>query len=175
LNKIGLFDFLVQNIDDTLLYETSRDPDEHVRWVMYISSFKIATTYFPFGSGLATFGSLLSVIFYSPLYYEYGINLIGMNSEADVQNGAHTLLDTFWPHVIAESGYLGTVIYITLFFFPLQLSRKYLDTRLKFLTVSVLLVIFIEGFFLYTPEIPIFILLYSGFLSLVIFSKIKSN
>ena len=39
-----------------------------------------------------------------------GVDNIGSNSPAAVAEGAHTLLDTFWPHIIAELGYIGSIL-----------------------------------------------------------------
>lgn len=151
----------------------------HVRLGMYLASFNIAISNFPFGGGYGSFGSLASISFtYSPLYFEYGIDLIGANSPLDVDNGFHTLLDTFWPHIIGEAGFIGSILYALLYLFPIKiaLSRRHLSNFHKgyaFFVTSVIAVLFLDGLALYTPEIPLFILLSQGF-SAILCRRIRS-
>jgi hypothetical protein len=151
-------------------YLNATGSDEHVRLGMYIASFKIAIDYFPIGSGLGTFGSLASITnWYSDLYFQYGVAYIGANSPEDVARNNYTILDTFWPHIIGELGLIGTFFYLVLWFFPLFKSFKIykisVDNDIKGLSFFVFLILIImtwEGFTLYTPEIPSFVLLHSG-------------
>lgn len=132
---------------------------------MYIASFRIANDNFPFGSGFGTFASLPSIYNgYSELYYIYGVDKIGSNSYFDVQNGSHTLFDTFWPHILAELGYIGSILYIIVWILPVYKSIKLIKLAndnfirsLLFYIISVLIMIFFEGFTLFTPEVPSFI------------------
>jgi hypothetical protein len=161
---------LIINITDNKEYLESSGAEGHVRLGMYLASYKIAIDYLPFGSGLGTFGSLASITnWYSNIYYQYGIVNIGANSEQDVAAQNHTLLDTFWPHILGELGFLGTFLYFFLWFYPLFKSfyiyKKVIDVKIKgiaFLVFLIYLVITWEGFALYTPEIPSFVLIHSG-------------
>ena len=145
-------------------------PSTHVRMGMYVGGFKIASDYFPFGSGMGTYGSLASIIGgYSNVHIVYGVSKIGNNAPEDVAKGKHTLLDTFWPHIIGELGYLGTLIYLLIWFFPMIstffILQKCNIKELRGLGFYVMLMILTmtnEGFTLYTPEIPSFVLLHSG-------------
>lgn len=66
-----------------------------------------ANRFFPFGSGFATFGSDQAARIYSPLYYQYGFsNLFGMSVE-----DRSFLSDTFWPMAIGQFGWMGFIIY----------------------------------------------------------------
>lgn len=65
---------------------------------------------FPLGSGVATFGTYMSGVYYSPLYYEYGLDTVwGLwpTNPAFVS-------DAFWPAVISEFGALGLIALIVL-------------------------------------------------------------
>ena len=173
--------FVSDNIAENTAYLENVGSEGHVRIAMYLASFKIALSNFPFGSGLATFGSLGSIFgHYSPLYYQYGIDIVGANSENDVLNGHHTLLDTFWPHIIAELGLLGTLFYLYLYFYPivsLIRLRKYNFIKIKyiyFFVFCLILTSFWEGFTLYTPEIPIFVFVNFGLTGLAV-ASLKSN
>jgi hypothetical protein len=145
-------------------------PKGHVRLSMYVASINIAYDYFPFGSGLGTFCSVSSLIGgYSQIYIEYHVSEIGSNSQKDVALGHHTLLDTYWPHIVGELGFIGTLLFIFIWFFPLvstyyivHLSKDPLIRGLGFYIVLMILIMTNEGFTLYTPEIPSFVLLHSG-------------
>lgn len=78
------------------------------RYILTDTAIKVANDHFPIGAGFATYGSYGSVVSYSPLYHDYGIDSIAGFSE---DNPVY-VMDTFWPMVIAEFGYLGCIAYI---------------------------------------------------------------
>lgn len=173
---------LNENIEQNSEYLEKFGPEEHVRLGMYITSYNITTDYFPFGSGMGTFASLSSIAGqYSPIYYDYGINNIGMNNPEDVANGKHTLLDTYWPHIFGELGLFGTIFFLYLWFFPFKLAMTKFkatdDPFIKGISFYILLLVVTmtwEGFSLYTPEIPAFVLLHAG-LSGLCYYHLKSE
>ena len=80
------------------------------RTLMTIDSGKLALASFPLGVGFGRYGSAVAFSVYSPLYVELGYQRIyGMGE------GKHGgfLTDTFWPSVLAETGVLGMVCYVT--------------------------------------------------------------
>jgi hypothetical protein len=161
---------LIGNITENKEYLDGVGAEGHVRLGMYLASYNIASDNLPFGSGLGTFASLASITnWYSNIYYQYGVAYIGANSPDDVAALNHTLLDTFWPHILGELGFLGTVLYLILWCYPLVRSFKiYLrvdNDEIKgfaFFVFLTFLVMTWEGFTLYTPEIPSFVLIHSG-------------
>ena len=163
-------DEFTRDVKININYYKRTGTSSHVRLGMYVAGFNIASDYFPFGSGMGTFGSLASIIGgYSRLHIDYGVSTIGSNEPLDVVKGHHTLLDTFWPHIIAELGYIGTFIFLLIWFFPflssLFIARYCNDSLIKGLGFYVILMVLImtnEGITLYTPEIPSFVLLHSG-------------
>lgn len=72
--------------------------------------FAIAFQCFPLGSGFATFATYMSGVYYSPLYYEYGLNNIWGLSPAYPA----FITDTFWPAVVAQFGFLGLAAFVVL-------------------------------------------------------------
>ena len=81
------------------------------RYLFFYYGGKTANTYFPLGSGFATFGSDQAARNYSRLYYQYGFNsLFGMNTE----DGSF-LSDTFWPMAIGQFGWIGSILYILIY------------------------------------------------------------
>lgn len=74
------------------------------------ASLEIARDHFPLGTGFASFGSVYSAqgSYYSPLYYEYGLDGVWGLSP----NDTFFLSDTFWPTVLGQFGVLGTILYL---------------------------------------------------------------
>lgn len=165
---------VIENITLNTEYLARVGNEGHVRIGMYLASFNIANDFFPFGSGFGSFGSLASISGgYSELYYTYGVDSIGSNSEIAVAEGAHTLLDTFWPHIIAELGYIGSFLYISLYLYPCYQALKFCracrsNRPYAFYICCSLLIICMDGVALYTPEVPLFIFLGPGLAGLIL-------
>ena len=113
------------------------------RQVMLQDAIKIAKEYFPLGSGFASFGTNMSVVYYSPLYYKFKYNLIeGMASK----NAAY-LNDGFWQAVIGQFGFIGLVcfLFIIYYFFKIILSKKFdtigKDSYCSIISLNIYLVI----------------------------------
>ena len=61
------------------------------RAVLFTDAITVAKRYFPIGAGFASFGTNMSVVSYSPLYYEFGYNNIeGIEPFAKNENGYGT-------------------------------------------------------------------------------------
>lgn len=72
------------------------------------TAIKIASDFFPLGSGYGSFASFYSGVYYSPLYEQYGISHVyGMT----IDNTSY-LSDTCWPIVIGQFGWIGTVMFL---------------------------------------------------------------
>jgi hypothetical protein len=163
-----------ENLDLNRVYLENAGPEKHVRLGMYIASFNIMKDNFPYGSGLGTFGSLSSITKgYSNTHIKYNVSEIGNNSPEDVAKGHHTLLDTFWPHIFGELGILGSIIFISIFIYPVLLPIKIIKNTndsfiksLSFLIILVVTTVIWEGLSLYTPEVPAFIFIHSGLIGL---------
>ena len=112
--------YITRMIDDRSIYLT----DETVRVKMYTASYEIAIEHIPLGSGAGTFGSYPSrTLYYSPLYEKYGLSSIYGATE----DFSGFLMDTWWPKVIAEAGFLGGLTYILIFISPFfQLAKDFL-------------------------------------------------
>jgi hypothetical protein len=161
---------VTSNFQENQNYLNNVGAEGHVRLGMYIASFNIAKDYFPFGSGIGSFGSLASIVNgYSQIYYDYNVSDIGSNSANDVANGHHTLLDTYWPHILGELGFIGSIVFIYLWINPIRKAFKILNHSttpfvkgICFYVILIGITIIWEGFSLYTPEVPAFIILNFG-------------
>jgi hypothetical protein len=75
---------------------------------LYSTSELIAKKDFPFGVGFGRFASYPSRLYYSPVYQEYGLNVVFGLSPSYPK----FIDDTSWPSVIGETGYGGFAIYL---------------------------------------------------------------
>ena len=73
------------------------------------TAWEIFKDYFPFGSGFGTFASHASAVYYSRLYYDYGIsNIFGLQPDAP-----DFVSDTYFP-VLAQFGVVGACLFFYL-------------------------------------------------------------
>ena len=84
----------------TGLYDT-----DLARPMTYRTSLKILADYFPFGSGMGTFGCLGAWKEYSPLYYEYNLNGIW-----GLGKGGGFICDAYYP-TLAQFGIVGVLLF----------------------------------------------------------------
>lgn len=76
---------------------------ESARYQLLAKSIVIAKNHFPFGAGFGTFGSHYSTVYYSPVYYKYGLSKI-----YGLQKGyAYFVSDNFWPMILGQFGVIG--------------------------------------------------------------------
>ena len=90
------------------------------RILLYVTGAAIATARFPLGAGFGRFGGYASTLDYSPLYYEYGLSgIYGLTPENPMY-----AMDTYWPHIAAETGWVGAVILLGFFLLLIQRSTR---------------------------------------------------
>lgn len=70
----------------------------------------IAVQLSPLGSGFATFGTYMSGEYYSPLYYEYGLNTVYGLMPINPMFAS----DSFWPALLAQFGLIGLLVFVYL-------------------------------------------------------------
>lgn len=101
--------------------------DESARAQLLMKSFQIAKEHFPFGAGFGTYGSHYSSVYYSPLYYKYGLNMIHGLSETF----PHYICDSFWPMILGQAGYIGMLFYIMAIIKLIQIFAKQKNSSLN--------------------------------------------
>lgn len=82
------------------------------RFLLFYYAFITANRFFPFGSGFATYGSAIAIKHYSSLYQEYGFN----NRYGMTRDYHPYLMDSYYPQVIGQMGYLGVFFYVLFIF-----------------------------------------------------------
>lgn len=96
------------------------------RSVLTETAFKIMRDYFPIGTGFGTYASASAGQHYSPVYVKYGFRSVyelGGN-----ETGWGYFSDTFWPIIIGQTGFIGTVFYGVML---ILLFRRMLKVRKK--------------------------------------------
>lgn len=116
--------------------------DTAPRVVLLNYGLKTALTYFPLGSGFATYGSPVAANYYSPLYQLYGFNNKFGMSKMDTS----FLNDNYWPTILGQFGFFGLIIALVIFvnFFNFVMKSK-LRKDLKAVTISCLFFIAIHS------------------------------
>ena len=79
---------------------------------MLLSALSVANENFPLGAGLGTLGGQAAVVFDSELFYVYGFQY-----EWFFEHGLY-LTDTYWPKIIAESGFFGMFALLLFYLCP---------------------------------------------------------
>ena len=111
----------------------------YARAALFKTSFRIAKDYFPFGTGWGTFGSYYALTHYSPVYYLYGIS---DHWELGVQTKLF-LNDTYWPVVIAESGWIGSIAIAAVFVVLYLEIRKLYKANYKMYAAGLMALLYI--------------------------------
>lgn len=159
-----------QKLTEQAAIYLSEDAIENTaRTALYYTAFKIANDNFPLGSGQGTYGSLPVGMYESPVYADYGIDKIW---GIDYSQEANFRFDTHWSFVIGECGYLGTILYLLLFFFPIRglmkkTSISSFSPTFKYIIYVCLVIIFIESFALPIPNRFGFIFVYAGLIPIM--------
>ncbi len=80
------------------------------RSVLTQTAFQILEDYFPLGTGFGTYASNAAADPYSPVYVRYGFLRVPELSG----QGVNFFDDTFWPIILGQTGFLGTIFYLIL-------------------------------------------------------------
>ncbi len=108
-----MYEMFLLTVDDL---DTFDDPEasEYIRGLMIYFSFVIAESYFPFGTGAASFGTFLSDN--SPVYQELGISTLYFFQE---KTGIY---DSNLASLLGEFGVLGISLFLFIYYRILRLT-----------------------------------------------------
>lgn len=112
------------------------------RPAMMLASGQILLDFFPFGSGLGSFGTYMSGIYYSPIYAQYGLDqLWGLT-----RDNHSFVADAFYPS-LAEFGIVGVLCYIVFWYYVLKrlAAPVYGNPKAFYIVICVFLFFAIEG------------------------------
>lgn len=129
----------------TIYFIYGLSDESNCRVLLYKTSFLLLSDYFPFGSGLGSFGVDASRVYYSPIYDKYGLsNIWGMSREK-----SNFITDTFFPVLIGQFGLLGIWIFVSFIRKRIDEIKKALKTTLNIkqycCTLSIIITIIFES------------------------------
>lgn len=151
---------------------TDSEKDYIARFALYATSFLIFKDYFPFGSGLATFGTHASGAYYSNIYKEYEIDGIWGLSK----HYPYFISDTYYPS-LAQFGVVGALLFVV---FWIYLCKKaYTYFKVTYDSKLTTIVIIISGYFAieniadatFTSNRGLFFMMFLG----LVFSNMTQN
>jgi hypothetical protein len=123
------------------LFGAGGEPDLAAHSVLYRTAACILTDFFPLGSGLGSFGSEASGIYYSQVYATYGLNTFSGFSPTDW----HAVSTAYYP-ALAQFGIVG--ILLCLFFWVYVIARAFLRFRQERDIQQFVILLAIVGFIL---------------------------
>jgi hypothetical protein len=120
------------------------EKDMIARYVLYATSPEILRDYFPFGSGLASYATYASGLYYSDIYVKYGIDGVWGISRSYYSFVA----DTYYPS-LAQFGVAGIVMYVLFWLYifrrALHFYRKTRNLHCLIIVVLIVGYLAIEG------------------------------
>lgn len=100
--------YFIQGLEDVLSQGSLEDLSESfARPLLYITGGQILYDYFPFGSGMASFGSYASATSYSSLYFDYGLDKVWGLSPSY----SEFICDAYYP-TLCQFGVVGICLFI---------------------------------------------------------------
>lgn len=82
--------------------------EEAARTILYVTSLRIFTDYFPLGVGLGAYANDASKVYYSEVYDMYDIsNIWGLSRDFD-----RFIADTYYPVIIGQFGAIGVCFFV---------------------------------------------------------------
>ena len=114
------------------------------RNIMLTDSIRILVEYFPFGIGLAAYGSSVAYRYYSPMYVALGYqNNFGMNLKDEV----NYMCDNFWPCIFGEYGFCGTILFLAIIvmFVKMCINQYKLNKHLGYISFAAIVYLLITS------------------------------
>lgn len=151
---------------------TDSEKDYIARFALYTTSFLIFKDYFPFGSGLATFGTHASGAYYSGIYKEYNIDGVWGLSKTY----PYFISDTYYPS-LAQFGVVGALLFVAFWIYLCKKAYTYFKSTYDSKLTTI--VIIISGYFAieniadatFTSNRGLFFMMFLG----LVFANMKHN
>jgi len=119
---------------------SGEENDYLARFVLYGTSFLIFADYFPFGSGMASFGTHASRVVYSNTYSEYEIdNIWGLSKSYNA-----FIADTYYPS-LAQFGIMGVILFFLFWVYIIKKSYRFFKTQqeARYITLTIIIIGFL--------------------------------
>lgn len=113
-------------VRDEFIFYFVEDFEYNTRPMLYLKMWDIMADHIPFGSGFATYANHASMTWYSPIYTEYGLDMIWGLDEGNTE---HFASDAYYP-IFAQFGYAGIALFVLLFIYLFrEIGRCYSVTN----------------------------------------------
>ncbi|MGL4994250.1 MAG: hypothetical protein ACRC6R_09060 [Bacteroidales bacterium] len=127
--------FAWEKIDYYFIGGAFAHEEAFARPALYIGGAKILLDFFPFGSGFASFATNYSEVYYSDIYYLYGLNNIwGLSEEF-----SSFISDTYYP-ALAQFGVIGVLLFG---YFWIYIFSKVKDVELNNLSMPLINIVYL--------------------------------
>lgn len=140
---LPLFVFLISDSDligrsvNNIQMTAEADNSGYIRGIMIVNSFVLFNNYFPFGSGAATFGSVLSDG--SQVYHQLGLSSTSFFVEM------RGIYDTNWASILGEFGFIGALLFSFLIWKTYNFIRGEYTGSNKPAILSIIVILIISG------------------------------
>ncbi|MDR2628023.1 MAG: O-antigen ligase domain-containing protein [Dysgonamonadaceae bacterium] len=144
------------------------DKDLIARYALYYMMPEILSDYFPFGSGLASYATYYSGVYYSDIYAEYGLeNIWGLS-----KSFPSFIADTYYP-CLAQFGIVGVILFVLFWLYVIRKAyRAYRQSGdVKSFTIIFLLI----GFLLIESTTGTTLIAQGGFVALMLLGATLSE
>lgn len=139
---------------------------ESARAQSYLVMIKYLNDNLFIGEGIGSFGGPSSVIYNSPIYDKYNFQWFDMTNISTT--------DTFYPHLVVETGVIFTFLYLALFFLPLIINSKVVNPKNKSLIIYIIVALFVDSFMSYGLNSPTYLISVILIYPLMYFNTIES-
>ncbi len=128
---------------DTIMNLHNISPNtSYMRGLIIYNGLKLFKEFFPFGTGGATFGTVLSQYNTFEVYNYVGLNIISIISKYGEARGIY---DSGLASFLAENGFFGLLIFLLFLRFYFKFFKKYLNKRgYSFLKIIVFLTLLLN-------------------------------
>lgn len=139
--KIGLLIFIVLMLGwerfDAYYIEGMNATDRQARPEMNKVAWQILWDYFPFGSGLGTFATAASAVYYSPIWYKYNLNTVwGLAQYGPIGHGIIAFHGDNFIATFAQIGFFGIFFFIA--FWIRRLKEIYRIDDMRYYKVALM-------------------------------------
>jgi hypothetical protein len=122
--------FFVDFFSESFSVYSNRMGFDDPRLIFFRDSLKLASRYFPFGSGLGTFGGQIAFATDSRLYTEFDYY------QYEFYRNSMYMTDTYYPQLIGETGILGTALFFAIIWHLVKLLTKRGNSIERFIVKS---------------------------------------
>lgn len=131
------------------------------RYQLMVTMLKICRDHFPLGSGFGTFASNVSGVYYSVIYFIYGISDV----HGIMPNDTAFINDAFWPMILGQTGIIGLIFFVAALIFLYSKVKQLKKINIEIFGVALMIIVAIlissvmESAFVHPNCLPLAVIL----------------